>query len=144
MPPKSPVTYAFQPAPLDPSLGSIKKISFGLLSFTVRSNSFGDTLHSPRLPTPPPTEWKEFVSRLLIYTLLVFVQYTLSLLNFSFFVLRSTFLGISKTDPYHSCPLPSMSDCDSCVRADGVLVWVQTVWINRLLRFSSPVLYYWQ
>lgn len=59
-----------------------------------------------------------------------------------FFALRSSpFLGISKTDPYHSCP-PHVGLCFMRACEDGVLVWVQTVWINRLLTFLSPVLYY--
>jgi len=54
----------------------------------------GISLHYLHLP---PTDWKEFISRLLC-TFPVFVQYTLSLLN-SFVLRSSAFLGISKTDP---------------------------------------------
>ena len=120
-PPMPPTTYAFQPAPLDLSLGSIKKISFGLLSFTV-------LLQLVRGLTLNPTEWKESVSRLLLCTFLVFVQYTLSLLNSSFFVLPFCFfLGNLKNGPLSLLPSPPpMSDCDSSMRACGWqygLVW---------------------
>jgi len=80
---------------------------------------------------------------------------TLSLLNSSFFVLRSAFFSesqkrtlITPTLP----PPPCRTVFHSCVRACGWrygLVWVQTVWINRLLTFSSftrTILfaYYWR
>jgi len=58
-------------------------------------------------PTPPPPNGKNSLLGLLC-ALPVFVQYTLSLLNSSFFVLHSAFSrNISKTDPNNSLlPLP--------------------------------------
>lgn len=144
--PKSSVTYAFQPASLDLSLSSLKKISFGLLSFTTRSNSFGEhfcvTSTSPS-PTHPPNGKNHFSAALHSSSLR-----SVYIITTQFFVLRSSFcffLGISKTDPYHSCPPPPCRTVfHSCVRAVGVLVWFgfrQSGSIDCSL-FPSPVLYY--
>jgi hypothetical protein len=147
----SPMHFSQQP-PLDLRLGSNKKISFGLLSFTTRSNSFGEhlLLYQHHLRLPPPIHRMERIhfSAALQSSSLRSVY----IITTQFFVLRSSFclffLGISKTDPYHSYP-PPMSDCVSfmcaCVRLAAV--WFrfgfrQSGSIDCSLFFPSPVLYY--
>jgi hypothetical protein len=93
------LTYAFQPAPLDLSLGSFKKKSPSVFFRSPpRSSSFGESLCFYQHPSPSPIHppnGKNSISRLLC-ALSVFVQYTLSLLNTSFFVLRSAFFSESQ------------------------------------------------
>jgi hypothetical protein len=139
--PKSSLRYAFSnQLPLDPVSTALKNISFGLLSFIVPAQLVRGHL-ALLVPPPPhpihklPTEWKELVLGCFsIFQSSFSLHYHYSILRSSFFC----FLDISKTDPYHSCPPP----CRFELRADGVMVWVQTVWIDRLLSFFTPVLYY--
>jgi hypothetical protein len=147
--PQSSVTYAFskQP-PLDLSLVSKKRYPSVFFRSppgpTLRGTTFAVPA-PPRLPPiPPSTEWKEFISRLLC-TLPVLLHYHYSILRSSFFVLL--FSRNLKNGPFITpCPsLPCRTVFHSCVRACGWrygLVWVQTVWINRLLTFSSFTPYY--
>lgn len=131
-------------------VSSQKKISFGLLSFATRSSSFGETLllyQHLRLPCPPnphpPNGKNSFLGCFALFQSSFSIHYHYSILRSSFFVLL--FLGISKTDPYPLLPSPCRTVFHSCVRACGWrygLVWVQTVWINRLLTFFLLHPYY--
>lgn len=152
--PKSIVTYAFPNSLPSILVSSQKKISFGLLSFATRSNSFGETLllyqHLRASPNSPPIHRMErihFSAALHSSSLRSVLHYHYSILRSSFFVLL--FLGISKTDPYPL--LPSLPPCrtvfHSCVRACGWLyglVWVSDSLDQPTAHFflPSPVLYY--
>ena len=115
-----------QQPPLDLSLVSKKRypsVFFRSLPGPTHSGKhFCSTKHlrasrnPPPQPPHPPNGKNSFLGCFALFQSSFSI--TLSLLNSSFFVLRSAFLGISKTDPYHSCPpsLP-MSDCVSLMRA---------------------------
>jgi hypothetical protein len=138
--------FSKQP-PLDLSLVSKKRYpSVFFRSPPGPTHSGNPLLLYQHLPLHP--NGKNSFSRLLC-TLPVFVQYTLSLLNSSFFVLPSAFLGISKRTPYPTptLPPPPMSDCvftHACVRAVGVMVWYgsRQSGSNRLLTFFPLHPYY--
>ena len=110
----------------------------------IRGNTFAlPAPPLPPIPNPnPPNGKNSFLGCFALFQSSFSIHYHYSILRSSFFVLP--FLGISKTDPYHSCPPPVGLVFLSCVRACGWrygLVWVQTVWINRLLTFSLQPYY---
>jgi hypothetical protein len=118
--PQSSVTYAFskQP-PLDLSLVSKKRYPSVFFRSppgpTLRGTTFAVPA-PPRLPPNSPIHRMERIhfSAALHSSSLI----TLSLLNSSFFVLRSAFFSESqKRTLYHSLPFPPMSDCVSLMRA---------------------------
>lgn len=148
----NPVTYAFsQQPPLDLSLVSKKNIlrsSFVRYPVQlIRGNTFALPAPPPPLPPQPPsTEWKEFNFSAALHSSSLRLVY---IITTQFFVLRSSFCFFSESQKrtlIHSCPpSPCRTVFHSCVRACGWrygLVWVQTVWINRLLTFFLLHPYY--
>jgi hypothetical protein len=139
-------------------VSSQKKISFGLLSFATRSNSFGESLllyQHLRLPPPtpnPPNGKNSFLGCFAFFQSSFSIHYHYSILRSSFFILL--FLGISKKDPYHSLPSPpthvGLCFTHACVRAVGVMVWYgfrQSGSIDcSLFSFTRTILfaYYWR
>jgi len=145
---RCPDLYAMLPKSISPmhsnQLRSIlvstpeKKVSFGLLSFTTRSNSFGESL-CITCTSPPPIGKNSFLGCFALFQSSFSIHYHYSIL--SFFVLL-LFSESQKRTLNHSCPPYHVGLCFMRACADGVLVWVQTVWINRLLTFFQTVLYY--
>ena len=100
-------------------------------------------------PTPPPIHRMErihFSAALHSSSLRSVLHYHYSILRSSFFVLLFSESQKRTLITPVLPPSPCRTVFHSCVRACGWrygLVWVQTVWINRLLTFFlSPVLYY--
>ena len=115
------LTYAFQQLRSILVSTSEKKVSFGLLSFTTRSSSFGDSLcitsTPPPAPIPPTTTNPSTRMERIHFSAALHSSSPRSVYIITTqFVLRSSpFLGIAKADPNHSCPPPCRTMFHACV-----------------------------
>jgi hypothetical protein len=145
--PKSSVAYAFIPNSLPRSRSQLLKKSILRSSFVHCPHpTRSGTVCIPSTPIPQPNGKNCFSAALHSSSLR-----SVYIITTQFFVLlRSPFFFFSESQKRtlnHSCPPPSHVGFVACVRADGVMVRVQTVWIDRLLSFSSRTIlfaYYWQ